>query len=647
LTAAGDYGPAGLIKLWDWRTGKEVRPPLRHDDIVFNVSFSPDGRYLAAIKAPDWSKNPELLVWEVASGRAVIRMRYDTPSYSLRETARFRLDGRAVASRDFRGVLRLWEVPSGKLLGERPLDGDGVTRFSPDGRVAAAAANLGVRLLDGDTLAPLKAGYLPHPDPIKDVAFSPDGAFLLTAHETGSAQLWDVATRKPVGPPAVLLGPIRAVTFTPDGKTCLCVADDGTVRRWPVPAPFAEPDIARLADRVALMTGQRMDDNQGLDSIPADKWRSLRTKLVGEGSTALVPPRPDADWHDAVAADAEQDGDAYGAEWHLDRLAALRPSDWTIPARRGRVLAAAGRRAEADVAYAGARRLAPIPQVLSDWLRAAAAQDEAAGRREEALWNLDRAVALSPGDWTLYALRAGLTKGARAVADEDEAIRLGAEPPMIDRAADRAAGSGDWKRAAALLTILARNPALSIPARYLQAVACLKAGDAAGYRAACAGMAERLPRGDPNLSHYESNIAARATTLGPNATDDWTRTLAWTDHALTRLAEAEKTRPALKELIRRERSRFLTTRGAVLYRAGRFEEAVKALREAMSLYPDGGELHAWLFLALAEHRLGHADAANEAAAKARAVPKPGTAWERAEVELLAAELDAALPPAGK
>ena len=114
------------------------------------------------------------------------------------------------------------------------------------------------------------------------------------------------------------------------------MAADGTVRRWPVPAPFAEPDLDRLADRVTLMTGQRMDDNQGLDSVPADDWRSLRERLVGDGSTALVPPRPDADWHDAVAADAEQDGDAHGAEWHLDRLAALRPNDWTVPARRGR-----------------------------------------------------------------------------------------------------------------------------------------------------------------------------------------------------------------------------------------------------------------------------------------------------------------------
>ena len=42
------------------------------------------------------------------------------------------------------------------------------------------------------------------------------------------------------------------------------------------------------------------------------------------------------------------------------------------------------------------------------------------------------------------------------------------------------------------------------------------------------------------------------------------------------------------------------------------------LREGISFHADGGEFRDWLFLALAEHRLGHADAANEAAVKARA-----------------------------
>ena len=77
--------------------------------------------------------------------------------------------------------------------------------------------------------------------------------------------------------------------------------------------------------------------------------------------------------------------------------------------------------------------------MVPDWLRAAASDNEAAGRKEVALWNLNRAVALTPDDWTLYAQRAGLADPVRAVADFDEAIRLGAEPGIIVRAAVRGA----------------------------------------------------------------------------------------------------------------------------------------------------------------------------------------------------------------
>ncbi|HEY1376602.1 MAG TPA: hypothetical protein VGF55_07395 [Gemmataceae bacterium] len=623
------------------------------------MTFSPDGRYLAAIKATDWSHNPELLVWEVASGTTVIRMPHTAPGYTLREQVRFRPDGRAIATRDVNGVLRLWEVPSGKQLGEpRPLDGHGATRFSPDGRVVAAAATLGVRLLDGATLVPLPAGYLPHPDPITDVAFSPDGSFLLTAHQTGSAQLWEVATRKPVGPPAVLLGAIRAVTFTADGQTCLCVAADGTVRRWPVPAPFAEPDLARLADRVTLLTGQRMDDNQGLDTVPADEWRALRARLVGEGSTALVPPRPDADWHDTAAADAEQDGDAYGAQWHLDRLAKWRPNDWTIRARLGRVLVRAGRTDEASAAYDAAARLAPSPRGLADWLRAAAADDEAAGHYDQGLWNLDRAVKLTPDDWVPYAARAELGDQAghpdRDAADTDTAIRLGAESTVVvqaaERAARRATRPADWARVAGFLTTAEKDSRLPIEDRYHLAAARQKVGDRAGYRAACAGIAGRMPPAGMPLTLDDALAAASAFRVGPGAADDWSAPLSWVDRQLTPLAEREAADPSLKDRIKLSRQWLLHARGALLYRAGRFEEATAALRDPTALHRLDNEFANRVVLALAEHRLGHADAGKEAAAKARAARsalKPTAAWDKAEAELLAAELDAALPPIGK
>jgi tetratricopeptide (TPR) repeat protein len=468
---------------------------------------------------------------------------------------------------------------------------------------------------------------------------------LLIGYESGSAQLWEVATRKPVGPPAVLIGSIRAVAFTPDGKTCVCVAGDGAVRRWLVPAPFAEPSLTRLTERVALMTGLRMDDNQGLDAIPAAEWRDLRSKLVGEGSTVLMPPRSDVEWHDARAADAEQDGDAFGAEWHLDRLTKLRSGDWTIPARRGRVLAVAGRKDEADAAYALARRLAPSAHVLSDWLRAAADDSNAAGRKDWALWNLNRAVTLTPEDWTLYTLRAGMDP-AHAEADFDEAMRRGAEPSLVAQEASRAARSGNWKRSAALFNRLEKDPSMSTEDRYVLALANLKAGDVDGYRAACTGIEKKLPPVGPKLFAVEALLAAKSFALSPKATDDWTKPLAWSEHALARLLAFEKLNPDRKDSLRRDRHLFIGTRGAVLFRAGRFAEATKTLREGMSFHPNGGVFQDWLFLALAEHRLNHVEAAKAAATKARAIEsaaKTGTVWNKAEVESLAAELDSALP----
>jgi hypothetical protein len=95
---------------------------------------------------------------------------------------------------------------------------------------------------------------------------------------------------------------------------------------------------------------------------------------------------------------------------------------------------------------------------------------------------------------------------------------------------------------------------------------------------------------------------------------------------------------------------FLHVRGALLYRAGRYEASAKVLQEAMRLHQGGGELHDWLFLALAEHCLGRTGAAKAAATKARSAQtaaRPTAVWDGAEVALLAAELDAALPPAGK
>ena len=53
----------------------------------------------------------------------------------------------------------------------------------------------------------------------------------------------------------------------------------------------------------------------------------------------------------------------------------------------------------------------------------------------------------------------------------------------------------------------------------------------------------------------------------------------------------------------------LNTLGAILYRAGRFEEAVRQLERSVEVHGAGGTPYDALFLAMAHHQLGHADEA--------------------------------------
>jgi tetratricopeptide (TPR) repeat protein len=70
--------------------------------------------------------------------------------------------------------------------------------------------------------------------------------------------------------------------------------------------------------------------------------------------------------------------------------------------------------------------------VLSDWLRAAATVDEVAGRSEAAVWNLERAIALTPNDATLYE-QAGKIRPPLPVLEETLKVRkakLGPDHPQ-------------------------------------------------------------------------------------------------------------------------------------------------------------------------------------------------------------------------
>lgn len=110
--------------------------------------------------------------------------------------------------------------------------------------------------------------------------------------------------------------------------------------------------------------------------------------------------------------------------------------------------------------------------------------------------------------------------------------------------------------------------------------------------------------------------------------------------ALVRLAELAEQR-----FLAEQKQIVLNTLGAVLYRAGRFEDAIHRLEEGIQLRNGESLPQDWVFLAMAHHRLGHRDEARRWLDRLRNRPpseNPSQFWDELEIRLLRNEAEAVI-----
>ncbi|MDO8681872.1 MAG: WD40 repeat domain-containing protein [Armatimonadota bacterium] len=211
-------------------TGKSITTlPTGHTGSLNNVSFSPDGRYLAN----ENSRDSTVTIWNLDTGRKVSEL--DNigrgGAYLF-----FSHDGKTMAG-SLPGLVRmpdnkqmtdnrliLWDTNSGNtkkqiILSEKPAR---VLAFTPDGRTLAAGIGADIHLYDTKTLhdnGSLSAGK----SPITALAYSPDGSRIAAGHEDGIIQIWDVEPYKLL---ITMLGFTSAdgknisqdwIAYTPDG----------------------------------------------------------------------------------------------------------------------------------------------------------------------------------------------------------------------------------------------------------------------------------------------------------------------------------------------------------------------------------------------------------------------------------------------
>jgi len=119
-------------RVWEAQTGKEVFARMTHKNGVNGVAFSPDGKYLATASNDNTAR-----VWEAQTGKEVARMAHENGVNAVA----FSPDGKYLATASGDNTARVWEAQTGKEVARMTLEGAvSDVDFSPDGKYLATAS---------------------------------------------------------------------------------------------------------------------------------------------------------------------------------------------------------------------------------------------------------------------------------------------------------------------------------------------------------------------------------------------------------------------------------------------------------------------------------------------------------------------------
>jgi WD40 repeat protein len=305
-------GADGTIRLWDVRTGKELRQLVGHQGGLVigcrELAFLPDGRRALSLgrdktarlwdvrsgnqlhkftlpaesdhllaASPDGRRavscGPDfvLRVWDLESGKEVSRLEGHTAAV---ESADFSPDGRRLFTGGRDWALRLWDVETGKEIRHVPPArvvpewprAVYTVAFAADGRHALSVAfRRGLRLYDLGT-GELIRHFDQFPADANSGDVSADGRYVLSSEgehwvdgkwrtmADSGMRLWDVRTGKQFRLGGVPL-PLNWVAFSPRGRYALSAGRDGLVRLWRLPAADEMPERWQQTDVIRRFEG--------------------------------------------------------------------------------------------------------------------------------------------------------------------------------------------------------------------------------------------------------------------------------------------------------------------------------------------------------------------------------------------------------
>jgi WD40 repeat protein/Flp pilus assembly protein TadD/tRNA A-37 threonylcarbamoyl transferase component Bud32 len=601
----GAAGPESTVKVWDIRTGQEFftlrgnTSELGHVHMV----FSPDGFRLATIS------DGFVKIWDATTEqdqRAVPR------NGGMVKGLAFSPDGRMLASACEQalneiGLVRVnvYDVLSGQFLNIfRGHTNDALAVvFDPSGkRVVSGGADGAVRVWEPTTLKIIHSLRTPLAH-VTTVAVSADGKYLagggmktemvnMKPVQVGAVRAWDSKTGEETFT-VNLKAAVDKVIFTPEHRV-MAVAKDGSVTTW-------DPANGNEVARVELPIGQAYSV---LTLSPDGKRAGSVTPRAGNRDGRPTQPTEVKVWDtttgtelitfkaglsDAIMLVFTPDGKrlAYsgGARDRSVRIWDVATGHETlrIPGVRLAVTALAFSPDGSRLAFGG---FDPTVRILD-------AEEPTATTQAAHLQALEHTKVTRHMNSGLDALQTG--QGFAALFHLNRAVD-GAPDQARVRAylAYAYADLGDWDQAAKDYAKALELGDVPVEVMHQYALTALKRGDRETYRKICARILSRSDKVGSNPQVLNALIWVCA--LGPDAVDKPDQLVDVADKAV---------KAAPKDYA------IANTLGAVLYRAGKFDDAVKQLNAAIKLQGQGGTPGDWLFLAMAHHRLGDPKAAKK------------------------------------
>lgn len=176
------------LSLWSVRTGERMKQLQAHDDAIYCVQYSHDGRHLASAGGSTDGGDTTCRLWDNAMSNSSSYKGHNRQVYGLA----FSPDDQLIATGSSDKSIRIWNLENGK---HRKLEG--------------------------------------HTSDVYRLAFSPDQRQLASVSQDGSVRAWNLATGEAtVIHTGTKKNPIYGVAFTHDGESLAAVGDDGRLRIW-------------------------------------------------------------------------------------------------------------------------------------------------------------------------------------------------------------------------------------------------------------------------------------------------------------------------------------------------------------------------------------------------------------------------------